>query len=139
MYEPDPPPEGTQELLGQFLSQELQKIAEALQSMQFNFAVFVRQYAEQSLVEEGKVVFADGTFFDPNANGTGYGLQLRRNGKWRLLFDRFCKFNATANPGTGDDSADGFEVGSIWINLTADSVYMCTDASVGSAVWKQLG
>lgn len=45
------------------------------------------------------------------------------------------KLDATSNPTTGDDSANGYGVGSKWVNLTADTVYFCTDASVGAAVW----
>lgn len=45
------------------------------------------------------------------------------------------KLDATSNPTTGDDSANGYGVGSKWVNLTADTVYFCTDASVGTANW----
>jgi hypothetical protein len=48
------------------------------------------------------------------------------------------KLDATAAPTTGDDSGDGYSVGSVWINVTADTVYQCADATVGAAVWKQL-
>lgn len=45
-------------------------------------------------------------------------------------------FSATTNPGVGDDTGDGYSVGSIWINITADRAYTCVDATSGAAVWK---
>ena len=46
-------------------------------------------------------------------------------------------FSATAAPGTGDDSGDGYAVGSRWIDVTNDKEYVCLDASVGAAVWTE--
>lgn len=44
----------------------------------------------------------------------------------------------TTDPGVGDDSGDGYSVGSRWINTTGDGKeFVCTDASVGAAVWLQ--
>lgn len=48
------------------------------------------------------------------------------------------KYDATAAPGVGDDSADGYGVGSVWVNVTADDGYMCMDATAGAAVWKKV-
>ena len=49
----------------------------------------------------------------------------------------FLKHNWTAStvPGTGDDSDDGYAVGSTWWDQTGKKIYSCTDASVGAAVW----
>jgi len=49
------------------------------------------------------------------------------------------KFDATAAPTTGDDTADGYAVGSFWLDVTADKAYLCLDASSGAAVWKEVG
>jgi hypothetical protein len=45
------------------------------------------------------------------------------------------KYDATTAPGVGDDSNDGYAVGSIWVDVTGDAAYICVDASVGAAVW----
>ena len=47
------------------------------------------------------------------------------------------KYNlaATTDPGVGDDSDDGYSVGSRWINVTLDKEFACLDATVGAAVW----
>lgn len=47
--------------------------------------------------------------------------------------------SASTNPGTGDDSADGYAVGSLWINTTAGVVHQCVDATAGAAEWAELG
>jgi hypothetical protein len=49
------------------------------------------------------------------------------------------KYNATAAPANGDDSADGYSVGSLWVDVTGDTAYICVDSTVASAVWKQIG
>lgn len=45
---------------------------------------------------------------------------------------------ATAAPTTGDDDADGYSYGSIWVDNTNDRVYFCADATTGAAVWLPL-
>jgi hypothetical protein len=42
---------------------------------------------------------------------------------------------ATTNPGVNDDINGGYNVGSIWVNVSADRIYFCADASDGAAVW----
>ena len=45
------------------------------------------------------------------------------------------KFDATTAPTTTDDSAAGFAVGSVWVDVTADRFYVCVDATASAAVW----
>jgi hypothetical protein len=42
---------------------------------------------------------------------------------------------AAVDPTVGDDSADGYAPGSVWVNNTANTVFICADAAVGAAVW----
>lgn len=44
--------------------------------------------------------------------------------------------NATTNPGTGNDTTQGYSVGSMWLNKSAHRIYFCEDDSTGAAVWK---
>ena len=44
-------------------------------------------------------------------------------------------YAASAAPGVGDDNADGYRVGSLWIDTTNDEAYRCVDDSTGAAVW----
>ena len=54
-----------------------------------------------------------------------------------LEFVVFPKNNYAGNgaPTAGDDSDDGYSVGSHWHDITNDKFYVCLDASVGAAVW----
>lgn len=44
----------------------------------------------------------------------------------------------TAAPGVGDDTADGYQPGSLAVDVTNDRAYVCVDASAGAAVWKKI-
>jgi hypothetical protein len=39
----------------------------------------------------------------------------------------------------GDDSSQGYIVGSQWLNTLTLALYTCKDASVGAAVWVAFG
>lgn len=51
---------------------------------------------------------------------------------------RLHKYDATAAPTVGDDTADGYAVGSFWCDVTNDQAYVCLDASAGAAVWRRI-
>jgi hypothetical protein len=52
-----------------------------------------------------------------------------------ILTGRLDNLTATTDPTTGDDSADGYAAGSLWLNTTSGHAWLCFDASVGAAVW----
>lgn len=43
--------------------------------------------------------------------------------------------SAAVSPTVDEDSGDGYAVGSIWIDTTANKQYICLDATVGAAIW----
>lgn len=45
------------------------------------------------------------------------------------------KLNATVAPVAANDSSQGYVVGSMWINTTAGTLYICTNSAAGAAVW----
>jgi hypothetical protein len=45
------------------------------------------------------------------------------------------KLDATTGPSVSDDFADGYTVGSLWIDVTNDYVYVCLDSTPGAAIW----
>jgi len=47
------------------------------------------------------------------------------------------KRDATVAPTVNEDSGDGYAIGSRWVDVTADKEYICLDATVGAAVWKE--
>ncbi len=44
---------------------------------------------------------------------------------------------ASTAPAVTDDSGDGYAIGSRWFDTTNDKEYVCLDATVGAAVWKE--
>lgn len=50
-------------------------------------------------------------------------------------YRRVDNLSASADPVVGDDSADGFHVGSIWMRSDNGHMWKCIDASAGAAVW----
>lgn len=47
--------------------------------------------------------------------------------------------NATTDPTVNDDSGDGYEPGSLWVNKSGQAVWACVDATPGAAIWISLG
>jgi len=48
-----------------------------------------------------------------------------------------CNYTATAAPAVTNDLSKGYTPGSIWVNTTGDKAYICVDATVGAAVWRE--
>ena len=48
----------------------------------------------------------------------------------------FSKFDATDAPAVGNDSTEGYAPGSLWVDVTNKTAYVCTDATTGAAVWE---
>lgn len=48
------------------------------------------------------------------------------------------RFDSTVPPGINDDSTADYSAGSTWVDIAADAVYVCTDASPGAATWERL-
>ena len=44
----------------------------------------------------------------------------------------------TAAPTVSDDTNSGYDVGSLWVDITNDRVYRAVDITAGAAVWKDL-
>lgn len=47
-------------------------------------------------------------------------------------------YSATVAPNNTNDNTEGYEVGSLWVDTTADATYQCVDATTGTAIWNQL-
>jgi hypothetical protein len=55
---------------------------------------------------------------------------------WKSLGDHDS--TAIVDPAVTDDANSGFSIGSLWYNSTTTVTFMCTVATVGSAVWVSL-
>ncbi len=49
----------------------------------------------------------------------------------------FHNFSATVAPTVNEDANDGYSVGSLWLDVTNDRAYICKDATVAAAIWRQ--
>ena len=81
------------------------------------------------------IVSASNALVADGSDVSGYeGLILVGSGATSEL-----KYNlaATTNPTAGDDSGDGYSIGSRWINVSSDKEFVCLDASSGAAVWTE--
>jgi hypothetical protein len=47
--------------------------------------------------------------------------------------------SATTSPTVNDDADAGYSVGSLWLNVTGDTAYICVDATNNAAVWLPIG
>ena len=47
-------------------------------------------------------------------------------------------YTSSTDPAATDDSDDGYREGSVWINKTSNTAYICTDDAVGAATWKNI-
>lgn len=58
-----------------------------------------------------------------------------------MSYQTFPSVTRAATPGVGNDSTQGFVVGSQWTDTSSAprKIYICTDASVGAAVWVNAG
>lgn len=86
--------------------------------------------------------YSPGSFWVNTASDLAYICVDASSGAavWKQVTHGTPKANyiATTNPGVGDDSADGYAVGSLWLNTTLGTLHMCTNASTGAAVWAEL-
>src|SRR5512144_133516 len=57
------------------------------------------------------------------------------NSAWEIIDN----YGATADPTTGDDSADGYIRSSLWVNVTDDRIFWCTNPAAGAATWVEAG
>lgn len=80
----------------------------------------------------GTLAIANGGTSATSAAGARTGLSIDD------IAIKKSKLDAIIAPTVNDDSGDGYAIGSIWIDIIADQVYMATDVSAGAAVWKQL-
>tara|TARA_Y100001934_G_C12353223_1_gene776577 strand:+ start:157 stop:2028 length:1872 start_codon:yes stop_codon:yes gene_type:complete len=48
------------------------------------------------------------------------------------------KLDATSNPTIANDSSQNYAVGSVWINVSADKIFICVDNTSNAAQWRQI-
>jgi hypothetical protein len=84
----------------------------------------VNLFNGQTAVDQ-ESMFADAR---PWYTGPGYG----------PLTNILHNLSVTTAPTVNDDVTLGYGVGSLWVNVTLDHIYLCTDATDGAAVWQRM-
>lgn len=81
----------------------------------------------------------DGDFYLDTTNvGVYYGPKtLGAWGSTHAFTGPLNNFAATVAPTVSNDSSQGYSVGSVWINVITDVIYVAANVAVGAAVWKQ--
>lgn len=86
-------------------------------------------------VTDSTNVAAAGAVMDGDFAGTHPGTMHRVGaGLYQVRRDTY---DATAAPAVGDDDADGYAAGSIWV-WPDHGIWICEDASTGAAEWREL-
>jgi len=62
-----------------------------------------------------------------------------KNNTWQTVNDIKNNFSATTDPTIGDDSADNYQVGSIWVNVSQGTIFIALDVTLMNAIWLQVG
>lgn len=94
------------------------------------YAGLYAQYARVRHVGQVWVNTVVGNTTEPGSSGTWVASNIPASARKNNLI-------ATTDPTTGDDSADGYEPLSQWINTTTTEVFVCISATVGAAVWEK--
>ena len=86
-------------------------------------------------VTDATNVAAAGAVMDADFAGSYAGLMHRTgSGAYQALKSNL---GASTDPTATDDSASDYAVGSRWINTTADTEWVCLDATAAAAVWTE--
>lgn len=52
--------------------------------------------------------------------------------------DAINNYSAIVNPAVNDDTSQGYDIGSSWINVVNQTKFVCMNDAFGAAVWKQI-
>ena len=78
--------------------------------------------------------FGNYTLQLPSDNGTGY---LENNGSGILSYRR-NEFNSFSDPTSSNNLSSNYKIGSLWVNRSTDTSWMCIESEINTAVWKQI-
>ncbi len=90
--------------------------------------------ADASEIVTSATVDAAAAVMDSDFSGTDGFMRKTGDSTYEVIK---CNLDAAVAPTADEDTDDGYAVGSIWVDTTADISYLCLDASSGAAVWKE--
>lgn len=94
--------------------------------------------------QTGELRVGDGTTAGgiPQARADAVNITTARAALWRSALQLSAlapasahKLDATVAPTAANDTTQGYMPGSMWVNTTAGTVYICVNAATGSAAW----
>lgn len=98
-----------------------------------SFSVYASEAA--FVADKGSPAAEGDAFF----NSTSNKVEFYDGTTWRVVESLLNNFSAMADPTINDDSADGYEIGSKWLNTTDETLWIAKGVGVGAADWVQLG
>ena len=96
-------------------------------------ARFFQPYANDAAYEAANTVTDGSAYYD----STLHSQKIYVNGTWRT-FERALDNATGADPTVNDDSGDGYEVLSLWLNTSSGAFFRATAVTVGAAVWQEV-
>lgn len=98
-----------------------------------SFSVYASEAA--FVTDKGSAATEGDAFF----NSTTDKVEFYDGTSWRVVESLLNNFTAIADPTATDDSADGYQVGSKWLNTSENTLFIATNVGVGVAVWLKVG
>lgn len=98
-----------------------------------SFGVYASEAA--FVADKGSAASEGDAFF----NSTTDKVEFYDGTSWRVVESLQNNFTAIIDPTANDDSADGYQIGSKWLNTAANTLFIATSVGVGTATWLQVG
>jgi hypothetical protein len=87
------------------------------------------------VTDKGSAAAEGDAFF----NSTTDKVEFYDGTSWRTVESLQNNYAAIIDPTSNDDSADGYQIGSKWLNTVANTLFIATSVGVGTATWLQVG
>lgn len=85
------------------------------------------------------VTVANGAVTVVAGNITAYSAAPFLHGSQNNPLFQINNLTATTNPGVSNDNTQGYAIGSKWLNTATNTIFMCSGATTGSAIWVAMG
>jgi len=95
----------------------------------------VSSTAAPSTADNSAAGYSIGSTWWNSSSNTLYVCTNPTVGTWTTLNTVKNNFTATTNPTSTDSTSNGYSIGSTWVNNVSHGIYICTNATAGSAVW----
>lgn len=98
-----------------------------------SFGVYASEAA--FVTDKGSAATEGDAFFDSTLDK----VKFYDGTAWRTVESLLNNYTAIIDPTVNDDSADGYQIGSKWLNTSENTLFIATSVGVGTATWLQVG